>query len=220
MVRKRVARSAAARTPSDVVQIHCSLPPANRSPAAKPACAGYGRRGHRGPAPTHRSVAGVLPDDRVVYGPAGVSIPHQRRLSLVRDSSATCLSTTGCRIERDISNRCRALPDLDGLCCDPSARGRICSCSSCRVTHLGAVAVEDHAAGAVVPGRSKRRTAANCSPPADRCPYGLRGNSRLEAVTRSNRPMCGVDGIEGSERVDRRDHAPTSSGQLGKAREP
>ena len=83
--RRRV--SAAARTPSTFSRIHCSF-----------AAGEVGGRRQSGLAPDDVAAAvavqrrrdpvgaGVLPDDRVVVGPAGVAVPDQRRLALVGDA--------------------------------------------------------------------------------------------------------------------------------------
>ena len=143
-------RSAAARTPSTFVQNPLQF-----------AAGEIGRRRQARFVPDHVAAAvavqrrrdpvgaGVLPDDRVVVRPAGVPIPHQRRLALVRDSQCDNVFRRQIgRVERRHQHRCRALPDLDRVVLDPSGPRQDLLVLELMATHLAAVAVEDHAAGA------------------------------------------------------------------------
>ena len=79
--------SAAARTPSTFSRIHCTFPPEK-----------YVAGRQAGLAPDHVAAlvpvqragdavgAGVLPDDRVVVGPAGLAVPDHRGLALIGDA--------------------------------------------------------------------------------------------------------------------------------------
>ena len=114
--------SASARTPSTFSRIHCTLP------AAK-----YVAGGRPGLAPDHVAAAvaverrgdavgaGVLPDDRVVVRPAGVAVPHQRRLALVGDAERGKVAGRQLRrVQRRMQHRRGALPDLDRVVLDPA----------------------------------------------------------------------------------------------------
>ena len=76
--------------------------------------------------------AGVLPDDRVVVGPAGPPVPHDRGLALVGDAERGEVGglQAGLRRARSGSPRCVRSQISIGLCSTQPACGRICSCSS------------------------------------------------------------------------------------------
>ena len=93
--------------------------------------------------------AGVLPDDRVVVRPAGVLVPHQRRLPLVGD--AECGKVVGGQfglVQRRRHHRRGAFRDLDGVVLDPARLRQDLFVFELMAADLGAVVVEDHAPGA------------------------------------------------------------------------
>ena len=93
--------------------------------------------------------AGVLPDDRVVIRPAGVPVPHQRRLALIRDSQCNNVfrRQVSC-IERRHQHRRGALPDLDRVVLDPSGARQDLLMLELMTAYLAAVAAENDAPGA------------------------------------------------------------------------
>ena len=93
--------------------------------------------------------AGVLPDDRVVVRPAGALVPHQRGLALVGDSQRRQVGGGQIRrVQRRHDHRRGAFPDLDGIVLDPARLRQDLFVLELVTPDLGAVVVEDHAAGA------------------------------------------------------------------------
>ena len=92
---------------------------------------------------------GVLPDDRVVAGPARPAVPHDGGLALVRDAHGGQVGRVGLRAAQGLlGHRPRALPDLVRVVLDPARARHDLLVLELVAGDLATVVVEDHAAGA------------------------------------------------------------------------
>ena len=142
--------SAASRTPSTFSRIHWILPPekyvAGGQPGLPPddvaAAVAVERLGDA-------VGAGVLPDDRVVVGPAGPPVPDHRGLALVGDAERGEVGAgQALAAQRGLDHRAGALPDLDGVVLDPAGLRHDLLVLELVPGDLVAAVVEDHEAGA------------------------------------------------------------------------
>ena len=93
--------------------------------------------------------AGVLPDDRVVVGPAGVPVPDDRGLALVGDAQrGQVAAREPLVVQGGLDHRGGALPDLDRVVLDPARLRQDLLVLELVLGDLVAAVVEEHEAGA------------------------------------------------------------------------
>ena len=144
-------RSAAARTPVDVLQDPLDLAAGEvrrrRQPGLVPddvaAAVAVERAGDA-------VGAGVLPDDRVVVGPAGPAVPHDGGLALVGDAERGEVGrrTGRWRCSAVCDDGAGALPDLDRVVLHPAGARQDLLVLELVLADLLAGVVEDHEPGA------------------------------------------------------------------------